>query len=175
MVQAAQNRHGTHAASQHRARRAPLRGSGHPLSQALMRPGAVEVRDVLLEDTSQVGLAQDEHMVEARAPHAPQEPLARGVLPGRAIRRAQLLDAGGRRDAGEGWPVLAVVVADEVVLAVWLIRSSTPACKLIAAKRIPRCEGGNDASTRRAAAGLHWGRTTPSCPCFAIHNWKERP
>src|SRR5215218_6769347 len=37
-----------------------------------------------------------------------------GVLPGRAIRRAQLLDARGGGDAGEGRAVLAVVVAEQV-------------------------------------------------------------
>ncbi len=79
-----------------------------------MRPGAVEVRDVLPEDTSEMGLPQDEDMVQALAPHAAQEPLAGGVLPGRAIRRAQLLDARGGGDAGEGRAVRAVVVAEQV-------------------------------------------------------------
>ena len=56
-------------------------------------------------------------MVEALAPDAAEEPLAGGVLPRCAIRRPQLRDAARRRDAGEGRPVLAVVVADEVARA----------------------------------------------------------
>jgi hypothetical protein len=82
--------------------------------QALLRPRGVDVRDVLPEHAAQVRLAQDEHMVQAFAAHSPQEPLADGILLGRAIRRAQLHDAGRRSDAGEGRPILAVVVADQV-------------------------------------------------------------
>ena len=59
-----------HATGQQRARRTPLGASGHPLSQALMPPHGVEVRDVLPEDTSQMGIAQDENLVQALAPHA---------------------------------------------------------------------------------------------------------
>ena len=66
------------------------------------------------QDAPQVRLAQDEDVVQALAPHAAEEALAGGVLPRRAVGRAQLRDAARRGDAGEGRPVLAVVVADEV-------------------------------------------------------------
>jgi hypothetical protein len=114
MVQAAQDRDGTHAAGQHRARGAPLWSIGHSLPQALMGPCRVEVRGVLPQDAAQMGFAQDQQVVQALAPHAPQEALARGVLPGRAIRRAQLLNAGGCRDPGKRGAVLAVIVMEEV-------------------------------------------------------------
>ena len=85
VVQPTQDRDGAHTAGQRRARHTPFAAIGHPLPQALMRPRGVEVRDVLPEDPAQLGLAQDEHLVQALAPHAAQEPRAGGVLPGRAI------------------------------------------------------------------------------------------
>ena len=94
------------------ARLTPLGGSGHPLPQALMRSRGVDVRGVLPEDAAQVGLAQDAHMSQTLAPHAPREAPAPGVLPGRAVRRAHLLDAGRRSDAGD---VLAVWLADKSI------------------------------------------------------------
>ena len=127
MVQAAQDRDGAHAAGQHRARGAPLWGIGHPLPQALMGPRRVEVRSVLPQDAAHLGRAQDHQVVQALAPHAAQEPFARGVLPRCAIRRAQLLDACPGGDAGEG---RAVVLADKsirVALRGWLVRAVQPA------------------------------------------------
>ncbi len=59
-------------------------------------------------------LAEQQQVVEALAPDTPEEALAGGVLPRRAVGRAQLADAGRRRDAGESRPVLAVAIADEV-------------------------------------------------------------
>ena len=53
-------------------------------------------------------------MIETLASHAAEEALAGGVLPRGAIGCPQLRDAGRRRDAGEGRPKLAVVVADLV-------------------------------------------------------------
>jgi len=74
VVEAAQHRHGMHrpAAISHcggswRRRRLP---------EALVRPIAVEVRDVLPEHAGEVALAEDQHVVEALAAHAPQEALA---------------------------------------------------------------------------------------------------
>jgi len=52
-------------------------------------------------------------MVQAFAPDAPEEPLAGGVLAGRAIGRPQLGDAARLDDPRECGTVLAVVVADE--------------------------------------------------------------
>ena len=74
-----------------------------------MRPVAVEVVHILAEDAPQMGLAQDQEVVQAFPPDAPEEALAGGVLPGRTIGRAQLLDAGRRGGAGEGGPVLTAV------------------------------------------------------------------
>src|SRR3712207_3619831 len=114
MMQPAQDWHGAHATGPYGATCTSLSGIGHPLPQALMWAPRVEVRGVLREDASQVDLAQDQQVVQALAPHAAKEPLADRILPGRAIRRPQLLDASDRGDAGEGRPVLAVVVVQQV-------------------------------------------------------------
>ncbi len=53
-------------------------------------------------------------MVQTLAPHAAEETLAGRVGPWRADGRAQNCDPAARRDAGEGRPVLAVVVPDQV-------------------------------------------------------------
>lgn len=52
-------------------------------------------------------------MVQAPAPDAPEEPLAGGVLPGRAAGRAQDGEAARRSDARERLPMLAVVIPHE--------------------------------------------------------------
>jgi|tagenome__1003787_1003787.scaffolds.fasta_scaffold19747854_2 hypothetical protein len=69
---------------------------------------------MLAQDVPQVGLAEDQDVIQALAPDAAAEPLADGVLPGRAVGRAQFHDAGPRSESGEGRPKLAIVVADEV-------------------------------------------------------------
>jgi hypothetical protein len=112
MVQATQDRNATHYPS------AVLKHDSWwhwcRLPKALVRPLLVEVVDVLAERMRQMALAQDEHVVQALAPHAPEEPLAGGVLPGRAVGRAQLLDAARRRDLGERPAELPVVIVDEI-------------------------------------------------------------
>src|SRR5215218_8366484 len=60
-----------------------------------------------------MGLTQDQDVVQALPAHAPEEALARGVGAWCPERRAQHGDPAGSRDAGEGRPVLAVVVADQ--------------------------------------------------------------
>ena len=79
-----------------------------------MGPRGVEVGDVFAQDAPQMARAQDQDMVQALAPHAAEEALAGRVLLGLTIGRAQLADASRRRDTSEGWPVLAVAIADEV-------------------------------------------------------------
>ena len=86
---------------------------GCRLRERLVRAVLVEVRHVLAQHAGEVALAEDEHVVEALAPHAPQEALAYGVGQRRADRGAQDADPAPRRDACERRPVLAIVVADE--------------------------------------------------------------
>ena len=49
--------------------------SGDPLLQSLTGPAPVDVPDVLAEYPAQVVLSEDDNVIEARAPDAPQEPL----------------------------------------------------------------------------------------------------
>ena len=44
----------------------------NPLIDALMRPRAIEIRRVLLEDTSQVRFVHEQNVIEAFTPHTPQ-------------------------------------------------------------------------------------------------------
>ena len=89
-------------------------GAGDMLSDTLMRPVLVEIGHVLAEHALQVGLAQQHKVIQALPPHAAEEPLAGGVLPGGAVRGSQIRDAARLPDAGGGRPVLAVAIADEV-------------------------------------------------------------
>ena len=101
-MEPAQHRERADAAAAARANCALLQCRGEALLQALMRPGMVEVRHVLAQHPPQVPLAQDQQVVKALAAHAPEEALAGRVLPGRAVGRAHLRDARGRRDLSEG-------------------------------------------------------------------------
>jgi hypothetical protein len=71
---------------------------GEPLLQALVWPRGVEVGGVLAQN----------------APHATEEPLAGGVLPGGTVGGPQHGDAARLGHARESRLVLAVVIADEV-------------------------------------------------------------
>jgi len=62
----------------------------HALAQPVVRPGRVAGGDVLAERPPRVRLAEQQQAVEALAPDTPEEALAGGVLPGRAVGRAQL-------------------------------------------------------------------------------------
>jgi len=83
------------------------------LPATLMRPCPVAGRHVLAEHAGQLPLAADEHVVEARATRAPEEPCAHGMRLWRARRGPQDRDATGRRDAGARRPARAIVVADQ--------------------------------------------------------------
>ena len=114
MVEPTEDREGPHVAHISRVRRGWRSIARDALPEALMRPVLVEEGHVLPEHAPQVGLAQHQDMVEALAPDAAQEPLAGGVLSGCAIRRPQFRDAARRCDAGEGRPVLAIAIMNEV-------------------------------------------------------------
>ena len=89
-----------------------VRRGRHALAEPLMGPGVVEVPDVLAQDAAQVPLAEDQDVVEAFPPDAPEEALADGVGPRRA-RRAQGPDAADRGDPSDVGPELPVVVGDQ--------------------------------------------------------------
>src|SRR4051812_1649972 len=94
-------------------RRPRPQGARDGLPDALVWPRGVEVRGVLPQHASQLPLAQDQDMIEALAPDAPEEALAGGICPRGPDGRAQDGDPAARRHAGEPRPVLAIVVADQ--------------------------------------------------------------
>ncbi len=72
VVEATQDRDSVHTAS-HTAPGCSCRSFvGDLLLHTLMRPGAIEVGHVLLEDALQVRLTQDQEVIQAFAPHTPQ-------------------------------------------------------------------------------------------------------
>ena len=85
---------------------------GYGLLDALMRPRLVEVGDVLLENTAQVLLAQEQDVIEALTAHAPEEAFADRIRTRCLDRCAQHLDPGSR---GDGSEVRTVVLATRVI------------------------------------------------------------
>jgi len=112
MVEATENRHRPY---QPRRIRAPrwqrLRGR---LLEPLVRTRLVEVGHVLPEHAGEVALAEDQDVIQALAPYAPQEALAHRIRPWRTIGRSHDRDATRRRHPREGRPESAVVVVDEI-------------------------------------------------------------
>jgi len=49
------------------------------LLDALMRSCLIEIRDVRIEDALELSLLQDQQVIEALLPHAPQEALTNGI------------------------------------------------------------------------------------------------
>ena len=95
-------------AVEHRAcgHRAAFRGSGRApcrdeLADSLVSPGLVEIANVVDENLEQVTLAEDEHVIEALAAHAAQEPLTESVGLRRSCGRFQDSRAHTSRDAVE--------------------------------------------------------------------------
>jgi len=102
-----------------RRRRRGARAEGaHPergyAGEPLVRPRVVEVAEgILPQHMQQMMLAQDNHVVEALAPHAPEESLAHGIHQGRL--HCHLHDPQPRSlgDAIEDCPVLVVAISDQ--------------------------------------------------------------
>src|SRR5687768_7405045 len=82
VVQPAQDGDCDHGLLYMRTRRRNCRRSQRcALADALVRPRAVKVADVLRQHAPEVSLAEDEDVIEALPPDAAQEPLADGVGP----------------------------------------------------------------------------------------------
>ena len=75
----------------------------------------VEVGHIDIEDTLELLLIQDQQVVEAFLPHAPQEALADRIGSGSVIRRFEYLDTTGRRHASKSRPEFAVVITNEIL------------------------------------------------------------
>jgi len=67
-------------------------------------------------------LLEDQHVILALSPHTPQKAFTDGIGSWRVIRRFEYLDAARCCHASETGSKLAIMVANEVVLATWDIR-----------------------------------------------------
>src|ERR1022692_1193930 len=111
MVQAAdlgQLDHLTGLGRHHCARR------GRVLADRQMRARAIVVGEVGCEDSLQMALAEYDHMVETLAADRADKALNEGVLPGRARRAQDFLDAHSCESVAEGAAVDPVAVAHQV-------------------------------------------------------------
>ncbi len=75
----------------------------NPLIDALMRPRAIEIRRVLLEDTSQVRFVHEQNVIEAFTPHTPQKAFTDRVRSWSPDRCPQHLNPAACRHRGEVW------------------------------------------------------------------------
>jgi hypothetical protein len=74
----------------------------------------VEVVHIRLEDSVELPLMQDEHVIEALTPHTAQKPLTDGIGSRGVIGGLEHLDATGLGNPIEGHPKLAIVITDEI-------------------------------------------------------------
>ena len=95
-------------------RRLHLSFEGRVAPQAQMRPVHMIVRQVIREDSAQVGLAEHYHVVEALSAYGPNQSLGVRILPGGSWRDHHFLDAHPFHPQLEEVAVDRVAVADEV-------------------------------------------------------------
>ena len=92
----------------------PRSGDRYPLPQTLMGPSAIEVDlDVLLQNATQLSLADYDHVVEALPAHRTKKAFTDGVRIGGARRDLHNLDLSALGHGGEPFPELVIVVSDE--------------------------------------------------------------
>ena len=91
--------------------RSPL---GGVLSQRKMRSGSVVIIEVRNKDPSQMPFIQDDHVVQAFAPHAADQAFHIRILPRASWRRDDLCHAHRHNRRAERLPVCAVPVADQI-------------------------------------------------------------
>src|SRR4051794_9861566 len=79
-----------------------------------MRPQAIEIAYILLEDTSQVSLAHDQDMVEAVSANTAHQSLADRIRTRCSDWRSEHLNACSDGNSVEVCAILGVIVADEI-------------------------------------------------------------
>jgi hypothetical protein len=80
-----------------------------------MRPNPIEVVYICVEYALELLLMQDEQMIEALAPHAPEKPLTDGIRSRGLIRCFEDLNATRLCNTGEVPPELAIVIPNEIL------------------------------------------------------------
>jgi len=79
-----------------------------------MRPDLVVVRGIRLKDTTQVRLAEDDHLIEAFASSRTDQPFDVSILPGRTRRDWMIADAHRTNAPSVGRPERAIAVAEQM-------------------------------------------------------------
>jgi hypothetical protein len=85
----------------------------NPLPNPLVWPCSVEVFDVFLDDPMKLPVPDNQQVIEAFSPQAPQEPFADRVGLGSAVGRLQDFNGACLSDSCEIVAVLAIPVADQ--------------------------------------------------------------
>jgi hypothetical protein len=94
-------------------RRLDLAEDGRVAAQGQMGAASVVVGEVLRKDAHQVALVERDHVVQALAPDVGDQPLDVGILPRRARRGEDFLDAEVGGGSVEGLAVTAVAVVEQ--------------------------------------------------------------
>src|SRR5215470_9408649 len=80
-----------------------------------MRSCLIEIRDVRMEHTLELPLLNNQQVIEACLPHAPQEALTNGIGSRCVNGRFEQLDATGLRHSAETGSKLAIVITDQIL------------------------------------------------------------
>ena len=84
------------------------------LPNALTRSYLVEVHHISIEDSLELPLMQDQHVVQAFLPHTPGEALTDRIGSGSMNRRFEHLHRTGYRHTSKARPKLAIVITDQI-------------------------------------------------------------
>jgi hypothetical protein len=79
-----------------------------------MRSSVIEVHHVCFEETGELLFMQDEEVIQAFAPHAPQKAFADGIRSWRPVRRSKHFDATRCGHARKTRLECAVIIPDEI-------------------------------------------------------------
>ncbi len=85
------------------------------LVDALMRARLVEVRHILLEHSTEMGLAHDHDVIEALAAHAPQQAFAERIRAWCLDRRSEHLDPCSHCNGIEVRPVFRIIITNQIL------------------------------------------------------------
>ena len=90
-------------------------GGERVLGEGEMRAGAMVVVEIGCEKSAEMALTEDDDVVEALASYQADQSLDEGVLPGRAGRAQDFLDADARETVAEGGAVGPAAVTHDVL------------------------------------------------------------
>ncbi len=105
------------------------------LCHPLMRPCLVEVHDILIEDSLELLLVEDQLVVQAFLSYTPHEPLTDGIGSGCMYRRLKNLNCTRRHHASKARPEFAIIITNQVL---WRLPIRCSFSKLLRHPRIGR-------------------------------------